>query len=93
MGTIINYFSALAILISCLGLLGLASFSAERRTKEIGIRKVLGASMAGVVAMLSKEFTKRVIVANFPGSVSREMRLMCDEYIDLSRNKEKICFV
>jgi putative ABC transport system permease protein len=63
-GTLFRYFSILAILISCLGLLGLASFMAEQRTKEIGIRKVLGATAPNIVALLSKEFTKWVIVAN-----------------------------
>jgi len=62
--TIINYFTFLAICISCLGLFGLASFTAERRTKEIGIRKVLGASSPGLLFLLSKEFTKWVLVAN-----------------------------
>ncbi len=54
----------LAILISCLGLFGLASYSAERRIKEIGVRKVLGASMTSIVALLSKHFVKLVIIAN-----------------------------
>jgi len=62
--TIINYFSILAILIACLGLYGLAAFTAEKRTKEIGIRKTLGASVQGVVMLLSKEFVKWVILAN-----------------------------
>ncbi len=57
-------FSFLAILISALGMYGLASFTAERRTKEIGIRKVLGASVTNVMMILSKEFTKWVILAN-----------------------------
>jgi putative ABC transport system permease protein len=57
-------FSILAIFIACLGLLGLAAFVTERRTKEIGIRKVLGASVAEIVALLSKEFVKWVLVAN-----------------------------
>jgi ABC-type antimicrobial peptide transport system permease subunit len=64
MGTLFNYFSGLAIIISCLGLLGLASFMAEKRTKEIGIRKVLGASLAGIVVLLNKQFTKWVLIAN-----------------------------
>jgi putative ABC transport system permease protein len=54
----------LAILISCLGLFGLASYSAERRIKEIGVRKVLGASMTSIVTLLSKHFVKLVIIAN-----------------------------
>jgi putative ABC transport system permease protein len=61
---IFSYFSVLAIFIACLGLFGLASFTAEQRTKEIGIRKVLGASVPGIVVLLSKEFTKWVLVAN-----------------------------
>ncbi|MDB5088490.1 MAG: FtsX-like permease family protein [Mucilaginibacter sp.] len=60
---IINSFTIMAILISCLGLFGLAAFSAEQRQKEIGIRKVLGASIAGVVGLLSKEFVKLVGIA------------------------------
>jgi ABC-type antimicrobial peptide transport system permease subunit len=63
-GTILRYFSILAIFISCLGLLGLASFMAEQRTKEIGIRKVLGASVSNIVLLLSREFTKWVLLAN-----------------------------
>jgi putative ABC transport system permease protein len=60
---IINSFTIMAILISCLGLFGLSAFSAEQRQKEIGIRKVLGASVAGLVALLSKEFVKLVGIA------------------------------
>lgn len=56
--------AALSIFISCLGLLGLAAFSSERRTKEIGIRKVLGASNTGVLGMLTGDFTRWVLVAN-----------------------------
>jgi len=62
-GKLFGTFSVLAILIACLGLFGLASFSAEQRTKEIGVRKVLGASVANIILLLSKEFTKLVIVA------------------------------
>ncbi len=63
MGELFNIFSAIAIVISCLGLFGLASFSAEQRTKEIGVRKVLGASVADVIILLTKDFTKLIIAA------------------------------
>ena len=63
-GTIFRCFAALAVIISCLGLFGLASFMAEQRTREIGIRKVLGASISGIVGLFSKEFTKWVLAAN-----------------------------
>lgn len=56
-------FAALAIIISCLGLFGLAAYTAERRTKEIGIRKVLGATAAGLAALLSKDFLQLVFVS------------------------------
>jgi len=58
-----KYFAGLAILISCLGLFGLAAFTAQRRQKEIGIRKVVGASVSSVVMMLSKDFLKLVVLA------------------------------
>ena len=58
------YFTALAIFISCLGLLGLAAYMVEQRTKEIGIRKVLGASIPGIILLLSKEFARWVLLAN-----------------------------
>ena len=64
MGTIISYFTLLAILIACLGLFGLASYMTEQRTKEIGIRKVLGASVRKIVATLSREFILLGVVAN-----------------------------
>jgi putative ABC transport system permease protein len=60
---IINTFTLMAILISCLGLFGLAAFSAEQRNKEIGIRKVLGASVSGIATLLSKDFLKLVAMA------------------------------
>jgi putative ABC transport system permease protein len=60
---IVNYFTIIAILISCLGLFGLSSFSAEQRSKEISIRKVLGARAPGLVALLSKDFLKLVVIA------------------------------
>ena len=61
---IFTTFSIISIFIACLGLLGLASFTAERRTKEIGIRKVMGASTTGIIFLLSKEFIKWVLIAN-----------------------------
>jgi len=63
LGTIFSVFSGLAIFVACLGLLALASFMAERRTKEIGIRKVLGASVSEMVVLLSSEFVKWVAIA------------------------------
>jgi predicted permease len=63
-GTLLKYAAILSIFIACLGLFGLASFMAEQRTKEIGIRKVLGASVSGITFMLSKEFVQWVIIAN-----------------------------
>lgn len=64
-GTLSGIFTALAILISCLGLFGLTSFVAEQRTKEIGVRKVLGASVFNVWNMLSKDFLKLVTISCF----------------------------
>jgi putative ABC transport system permease protein len=60
---IINAFTLIAILICCLGLFGLAAFTAERRTKEIGIRKVLGATVPGIVSLLSREFLMLVLIS------------------------------
>jgi putative ABC transport system permease protein len=62
-GKIALIFSVLAILIACLGLFGLAAFIAEQRTKEIGIRKVLGASVQGIVQLLSKDFVRLVLLS------------------------------
>lgn len=62
--TIFNYFTILALFVSVLGLFGLTLFSTERRTKEVGIRKVLGASVPGIIYTLSKEFTKWILLAN-----------------------------
>ncbi len=63
-GKAFSIFAGLAIMIACLGLFGLASFMAERKTKEIGVRKVLGASVSGITFILVREFTKWVIIAN-----------------------------
>ncbi len=62
-GKLFFVFASLAILIACLGLFALSSFTAEQRTKEIGVRKVMGASISSIVMLLSKEFGKLVIIA------------------------------
>ena len=64
-GQILGVFSALTIFVSCLGLFGLATFTAEQRNKEIGVRKVLGASVASIVSLLSKDFLKLIVIAIF----------------------------
>ena len=63
LSVISNLFAGLSIFVSCLGLFGLSAFSAEQRTKEIGIRKVLGASLTGIITLLSVSFVKTVIIA------------------------------
>lgn len=63
LSTIVGYFTFIAILISCLGLFGLSSFNVEQRTKEIGIRKVLGASVGNVALLVSRDFFKLVLIA------------------------------
>jgi putative ABC transport system permease protein len=62
-GNVFIWFAALAIVVACLGLSGLAVFTAEQRTKEIGIRKVHGASVADIVSLLSRDFIKLVLIA------------------------------
>ncbi len=62
-GRILGLFAGLTIFVACLGLFGLATFTAEQRTKEIGVRKVLGASVSGIVALLSKDFLKLVAIS------------------------------
>ncbi len=63
LGLVFTTFAGLAILIACLGLFALAAFTAEQRTKEIGVRKVLGASAAQLVGLLTKDFTRLVLIA------------------------------
>jgi len=65
--TLSGYFASIAVLISCLGLFGLATFTAERRLKEIGIRKALGSSSTSIVMLLSGDFTKMVLLSVFIG--------------------------
>ncbi|NIM12552.1 MAG: FtsX-like permease family protein [Candidatus Aminicenantes bacterium] len=64
LGSAFSVFAFIAVLIGCLGLLGLASFTAEQKTKEIGIRKVLGSTVSGIVLLFSRQFLKWVVVAN-----------------------------
>ena len=63
-GQVVSIFTVLAIIISCLGLIGLSSYMAVQRTKEIGIRKVLGASLLSIVSMLSADFIKLILIAS-----------------------------
>src|SRR5687768_290057 len=58
-----KYFAALAIVISCLGLFGLAAFTAQKRRKEIGVRKVIGASVVNITTMLSKDFLRLIFIS------------------------------
>jgi putative ABC transport system permease protein len=62
-GLLFNIFAGIAIFISCLGLFGLAAYTAQVRTKEIGVRKVLGASVSGIIQLLAKDFIKLVVIA------------------------------
>ncbi len=64
LGVLINYFAIIAIFIACMGLFGLATYAAEKRVKEVGIRKVLGASVSSIVKLLSSDFTKLILIAN-----------------------------
>ncbi len=71
-GKLASFFAILAIFISCLGLFGMASFVAEQRTKEIGVRKVLGASVFNLWRLLSKDFVVLVLLScadSYPGSI------------------------
>ena len=65
LGTLLWIFTVMAIIVGCMGLFGLAAFSAEQRIKEIGIRKVLGASTFNIAGLLSKNFIKLVLIASF----------------------------
>jgi putative ABC transport system permease protein len=64
LGRLFGIFAGVGIFISCLGLLGLVSYATEQRTKEIGVRKILGASTPGIMGSLSREFVKLVVLAN-----------------------------
>ncbi len=64
LGKLINYFAVIAVFVACMGLFGLATYAAEKRVKEVGIRKVLGASSFSIVKLLSSDFTKLVLSAN-----------------------------
>ncbi|RIK58538.1 hypothetical protein DCC62_29350, partial [candidate division KSB1 bacterium] len=79
LSSMFGYFTMLAIFVACLGLSGLASFMAERRTKEIGIRKVLGASLGQLLILLSKDFAKLIILANLLASAGVAGCLVCHE--------------
>jgi len=82
LSSVLGLFAGLAIFVSCLGLLGLAAFVTSQRTKEIGIRKVLGASVTGITRLLSKDFLRLIVLAALMGptcppgsSVSSQRRL------------------
>jgi putative ABC transport system permease protein len=62
-GTLFNVFSTIAIVIACVGLFGLAAYTASLRTKEIGVRKVMGASVSSVIILLTRDFTKLILLA------------------------------
>jgi putative ABC transport system permease protein len=71
LGQMFGIFAGIAVFVACLGLFGLATFTAERRTKEIAIRKVMGASVLGIMGLLRKEFVLLVLVANVAATVCR----------------------
>ena len=85
LGMLSNIFGGLAIIISCLGLFGLAAYAAEQRTKEIGVRKVLGASVTGIAALLSKDFLLLVAIA-IPPAVGLSIWLM-NEWLEKYQNR------
>ena len=64
MHRIVIFFTVIAVIIACLGLFGLTAFLIEQKTKEIGIRKILGASVPGIAGLLSKDFLKLVVISN-----------------------------
>jgi putative ABC transport system permease protein len=64
-GKFFLYFSVLSLMIACMGLFGLTAYATQQRTKEIGVRKVLGASVKGIVTMISKDFLRLVLIAAF----------------------------
>jgi putative ABC transport system permease protein len=78
LGKTFAVFASLAIIIACLGLFALTSFTAEQRTKEIGIRKVLGASVSSIVVLLSKEFGKLILIAFV---LAAPARLVCNKLV------------
>ncbi|UII20384.1 ABC transporter permease [Fulvivirga ligni] len=90
LGQVFTVFTVLAIFIACLGLFGLAAFTAEQRTKEIGIRKVLGASVWSITSLMSAEFTKLVIIA-FVLAVYPAYYVM-DRWLEGFANKTEITF-
>src|SRR4029079_15594774 len=63
LGIVMNLFACIAIVLACLGLFGLSAYTAQQRFKEIGVRKVLGASVSSLVLLLSKDFIKLVVIA------------------------------
>ena len=63
-GSLLKYFSILAILIACIGLFGLATYSVERRTRELGLRKALGASGGSIISLISDEFLRLLLIAS-----------------------------